>query len=208
MKWFPKSARQQVSGSSHPRTLGRAKFASRHGCAVGVWTGFTTSRRFFLRRQPAARSTKRQRPGSGRDRSSKYAVRRFALAEFQADGSPIANFGNNGIVITRVGYNDSEPSAVTQPDGTILLAGTSSSNPGDESVAATQPGFESSVLIRYNADGSLDQSFGDGGILTTASPRTLVGFRRFVDLAVPHDAARFRNRPSLGNGSAYGRDDR
>ena len=122
----------------------------------------------------------------------------FALAEFQADGSPIANFGNNGIVITRVGYNDSAPSAVIQPDGTILLAGTSSSNPGDGSVAATQPGFESSVLIRYNADGSLDQSFGDGGILTTASPDPSSGSGGSLTLPSPTTPQGFVTGPVLG----------
>ncbi|WP_372529816.1 delta-60 repeat domain-containing protein, partial [Aurantimonas coralicida] len=84
----------------------------------------------------------------------------FALMRYNADGSLDTGFGGgDGIVTTDIGGNTDIGSTVTvQADGGILVAG--------RSYDWTSYDF---VLVRYNADGSLDTGFGGGdGIVTTA----------------------------------------
>jgi uncharacterized delta-60 repeat protein len=65
----------------------------------------------------------------------------------------------SGSVLTNPGGNASATSVAVAPDGKILVAGS------------VQPSAFSSAadfaLVRYNADGSLDTTFGTGGIVTT-----------------------------------------
>ena len=83
--------------------------------------------------------------------------RRFAIARFNADGSFDTSFGG-GAVTTMFGSFDSEARAVVvQPDGKIVAGGFA--------IANSRRVF---ALARYNADGSLDASFGSGGLLTRA----------------------------------------
>lgn len=68
-------------------------------------------------------------------------------------------FGTNGQVITSVGSLQDLPRAMTiQPDGKIVAAGQSVQSATGIDLA----------LIRYQTDGTLDPSFGTGGIVTTA----------------------------------------
>jgi uncharacterized delta-60 repeat protein len=70
-----------------------------------------------------------------------------------ANGDLDATFGNGGKILTDFSAaNDNGRAVVVQPDGKIIVAGQS----------GTYPLFHS-ALARYNADGSLDQSFGVGG---------------------------------------------
>ena len=82
----------------------------------------------------------------------------FALARYNADGSLDASFGTGGRVVTAFGpQSDKAYAVLVQPDGKILVGG--------ESVQATTGG--DFALARYNADGSLDASFGQGGKVLT-----------------------------------------
>ncbi len=79
----------------------------------------------------------------------------FALARYNPDGSLDNGFGNSGVVTTSVnGYGDGNGVAL-QPDGKIVVVGSDSS----------PPAF---ALVRYNSDGSPDNSFGNGGVVTTS----------------------------------------
>jgi uncharacterized delta-60 repeat protein len=88
----------------------------------------------------------------------------FAVVRYNADGSLDTSFGSRGKGITDI--NRSGDFAWTmglQSDGKIVLAGV------------TYPKNTSNVdlaVVRYNADGSLDTSFGTGGTVTRhfASP--------------------------------------
>lgn len=82
----------------------------------------------------------------------------FALARFNESGSLDNTFGTGGKVILDLGGEEDEGwSVALQPDGKILVA-------GDTYIE----GFESDfALIRFNSDGSLDNTFGSGGIVTT-----------------------------------------
>jgi uncharacterized delta-60 repeat protein len=82
----------------------------------------------------------------------------FALARYNTDGSLDNDFGIDGIVITGLGgLYDLPRSVAIQTDGKIVVAG-SSGGFTDSSIA----------LVRYNTDGSLDDSFGTNGKVTTA----------------------------------------
>jgi uncharacterized delta-60 repeat protein len=83
----------------------------------------------------------------------------FVLARFNADGTPDASFGNAGQVTTDImgGVNIERARAVAiQPDGKLIVAGEGS------------PDFVNSyvTLARYNTDGTLDGSFGNGGTVS------------------------------------------
>ncbi len=74
----------------------------------------------------------------------------FLIARFDADGRLDTNFGNNGkATINRRGVNALN-AVVVQPDGKIVAVGETR----DEARAA---------IFRFNSNGSLDTSFGDGG---------------------------------------------
>src|SRR5207249_2282726 len=81
----------------------------------------------------------------------------FALVRYNASGSPDAGFGTGGKVTTQIGSMDDEVFAlVLQPDGKLVAAGYTS--------GASNTAF---ALVRYNASGSPDASFGTGGKVTT-----------------------------------------
>jgi len=77
----------------------------------------------------------------------------FTLARYNTDGSLDTSFGAAGKVATDFGSTSDQAFAlVLQPDGKLVAAGSAN---GDF------------ALARYNADGSLDPSFGTGGKVTT-----------------------------------------
>jgi len=86
---------------------------------------------------------------------------RFALARYLPDGSLDRTFGGDGRVRTRFGGPGCASSArglAIQPDGKLVAVGWS-----DCGIAGNGP----IAVIRYETDGSLDATFGDGGIVTT-----------------------------------------
>jgi uncharacterized delta-60 repeat protein len=83
------------------------------------------------------------------------ASRHFSLVRFNRDGSLDTTFNGTGAVITPVSSGDSEALALGQlPDGRIIAAGYGH-NGVDRDFA----------LVCYFADGSLDLSFGENGVV-------------------------------------------
>jgi uncharacterized delta-60 repeat protein len=79
------------------------------------------------------------------------------LVKLNADGTPDAGFGTSGIVTSRVGTYASEGNDLAlQQDGRILVGGIQDID--------NQYNF---ILARYNADGSPDTGFGNGGSVIT-----------------------------------------
>jgi uncharacterized delta-60 repeat protein len=77
----------------------------------------------------------------------------FALARYLPDGTLDPGFGSGGKVTTDLlGFDDQAFALARQPDGKLVAAGEAG---GDF------------ALARYNADGTLDASFGSGGVVTT-----------------------------------------
>ena len=82
----------------------------------------------------------------------------FALARYADDGSLDSSFGSDGTVTTSVaGDLDEAHGVVLQPDGKLVAAGWAVSDERQQI-----------ALARYNADGTLDFSFGVGGKVTTS----------------------------------------
>jgi uncharacterized delta-60 repeat protein len=85
----------------------------------------------------------------------------FAVARYNTDGSLDTTFGTGGLVFTDLngGSFDFARAMALQPDGKIVVAGHSS--------GAVSPADEDFAVVRYNSDGSLDTTFGTGGIVFT-----------------------------------------
>ncbi|HKD19587.1 MAG TPA: S-layer homology domain-containing protein, partial [Thermoanaerobaculia bacterium] len=85
------------------------------------------------------------------------AAPEFALARYNTDGTLDAAFGTGGLVTTSFFGNDDEAFAVAiQPDQKIVVAGYA---------ANAAPEI---ALARYNSNGSLDATFGSGGLATAS----------------------------------------
>ncbi len=84
---------------------------------------------------------------------------RWTVVRYHPDGSLDASFGSNGVVTGPVLDGSSPSSVAVQPDGKIVVSG--------EVVTKT---YKNGVpgVVRYNANGSVDLSFGTAGV--TAVP--------------------------------------
>jgi uncharacterized delta-60 repeat protein len=80
----------------------------------------------------------------------------FMLIRYTAGGAPDPSFGGDGIVTTDfTGFYDGAVDVAVTPAGKIVAVGWAST--------ASTTSFTDHALVRYNADGSLDDSFaGDG----------------------------------------------
>src|SRR6266571_4216451 len=92
-----------------------------------------------------------------------------AVLRYNTDGTlDTTGFGSpNGYVTTNIGaFDDGFAVAVQPADGKIVVAGNADAGMGDRL-----------ALLRYNSNGSLDNGFGSGGIVTRAAsgPSTIAG---------------------------------
>lgn len=97
----------------------------------------------------------------------------FALARYNRDGTLDTTFGAGGRVLTTFAQNsiDRANALAIQPDGKIVVAGSTRSGPRSEF-----------ALARYLPNGSLDASFDGDGLVVTPIPTGVV-----FDLAVQPD---------------------
>src|SRR4051794_26643845 len=85
----------------------------------------------------------------------------IAVARYEPDGSLDKSFGTNGKATTEFPTGEASANAVAiDPAGRIVVAGYYSSNSGTD--------VNDIALARFNADGSLDKSFGTDGQVTTS----------------------------------------
>src|SRR5262249_55914712 len=82
-------------------------------------------------------------------RSGSVSAPQFGVARFNPDGNLDGSFGSGGVVATAIGNFSNASRAAVQADGKIVVGG------------ADDSGFD---VVRYNASGSLDTSFGNQGI--------------------------------------------
>ena len=88
--------------------------------------------------------------------ASEYnAINRTVLIRHNTDGTPDASFSGNGVADSLIipSANCNPLAMRLQPDGKILVCGDTGYYP------------KKGIVMRYNADGSLDASFGTAGIL-------------------------------------------
>jgi uncharacterized delta-60 repeat protein len=115
--------------------------------------------------------------------TNKSGLHGFGLARYTPNGVLDATFGTNGLVATRIGTRSDAPSALLlQPNGQIMMGGF-------EVAGAEAPGMTS--LARFNANGTLDTTFGKGGIslasVAFVGPETLALLSNGDYLAVGED---------------------
>lgn len=115
--------------------------------------------------------------------TNKSGLHGFGLARYTSNGVLDTTFGSNGLVATKVGTRSDAPSALLlQPNGQVVLGGF-------EVAGAGAPGMMS--LVRYNANGTLDNTFGKGGISLASvkfvGPETLAQLANGDYLAVGED---------------------
>jgi uncharacterized delta-60 repeat protein len=104
----------------------------------------------------------------------------FGLARLTSSGTGRdTSFGDSGGVtfLNLRGTNDRAVEFQLLPDGRILEAGTSTETDGSNTVGSDF------FVARFNSDGSLDTTFGDGG-------RTIIDFAANANLAPSTDVAR------------------
>ena len=95
---------------------------------------------------------------------------KFALARYNSDGSLDTTFGTGGLVTTAFASDSGGGAVAIQSDGKIVHAGIKFA------------GVDNFALARYNIDGSLDTTFGTGGLVTTN-----MGFAAAHDVAIQAD---------------------
>ncbi|MHC4489187.1 MAG: hypothetical protein ACYSW7_08445 [Planctomycetota bacterium] len=87
--------------------------------------------------------------------------RDLLLLRYNADGSPDSSFGTNGVVTYDGGSGDEHGRVVAiQSDGKIVVAGVNGTH-----------WYGDVLVFRFNADGSLDKSFGTNGVVTYGDGR-------------------------------------
>ena len=83
-----------------------------------------------------------------------YSGNAFILVRYNSNGALDTTFGTNGVAAMVIGTSNSQINSVTvQSDGKLVAAGTSDA--------------DHFTIVRYNSDGSLDNTFGTNGILST-----------------------------------------
>ncbi len=88
----------------------------------------------------------------------------FAVVRYNINGTPDNGFSSDGKVITSVIEGTEYANGVAiQEDGKIVVAGNTILNNAP---------YDDYVVVRYNSDGTLDQSFHSGGIVKTNISRT------------------------------------
>ena len=98
----------------------------------------------------------------------------FGVARFTSKGNLDPSFGTGGIVIIdltppglnlQYSYDDNATGVVIQPDGKVVVGGWTS----DPNTYPNANGFNPKMptLVRYDTSGSLDPTFGAGGISIT-----------------------------------------
>src|SRR6266699_1396466 len=101
-------------------------------------------------------------------KNNDYSNEDFVVTRYNTDGTLDTTFGRGGKVRTDFPGLAAVPSAVViQPDGKIVVAG------GAFPQFTFAGNFE---VVRYNPNGSLDRSFGNGGIVTTTFPEGSYAF--------------------------------
>jgi uncharacterized delta-60 repeat protein len=77
------------------------------------------------------------------------------LMRYTAEGQPDASFGVGGVVFASFQNQDYFHDVAVAPDGKIVAVGESSPSSSTSDLA--------SLVVRFNADGSIDSGFGTGG---------------------------------------------
>jgi uncharacterized delta-60 repeat protein len=145
-----------------------ARYNTNGSLDTSFGNGGTVTTRISKSSTSAARAVAIQSDGkilaAGSSATTKVPAHAFTVERYTTSGSLDPSFSSGGIVTTHftgtgstASYDDANTIAL-QSDGKIALAGTSIDASGSTDIA----------LARYNANGSLDTSFGSGGKVITS----------------------------------------
>jgi len=99
----------------------------------------------------------------------------FSLARMNPSGSFDSSFGTSGKVTTSYGTDGFEAvSGALQQDGKIIVVGNAFTN--------ASLGYSQIALVRYNSDGTLDNSFDSDGMVFTQVPSSNEDFVKSVKI--------------------------
>ena len=107
---------------------------------------------------------------AGTTHSTGQSITPIGMARYNADGSLDTGFGVNGKVVSDFGENEVVSAIARQSDGKIVAAGFIDGSGASQRF----------LLVRYNANGSLDMGFGVNGKVETAIPGTFSSQARGV----------------------------
>jgi uncharacterized delta-60 repeat protein len=149
-------------GDSNPNgeVIGLARYTA-DGTLIG-----TTTASFFVNGISSPSAIGVQSNGAivvaGTAQGSIDAPQFFGVARFKPNGQLDKTFGTDGLVTTEpIGPFPTVSVMIVQPNGQILVGGFVD---GSNKHTSGQ-----TVLVRYNSDGSLDTTFGTGGIVEVAA---------------------------------------
>ncbi len=112
----------------------------------------------------------------------------FAIARYNADGSPDTTFDGDGLATVDIFGTDYLSGMIIQPDGKIVAAGGGQNFPNYYG-----------TLVRFNTDGSLDTSFDGDGKIIAQSPDAYA----FNALAIQPDGRIIAAGESLASGGVH-----
>jgi uncharacterized delta-60 repeat protein len=127
------------------------------------------------------------------------------LARYNPNGSLDTTFGSNGTATTvfsstATNFRIAVTGVALQPDGKVVVAGGQywSTTVGTASVTMSK-----GMVLRYDANGSLDTSFGSSGVATTQVPFGSTSRTTFAGLALYPNAGTVNDGKIVTAGSVY-----
>ena len=105
----------------------------------------------------------------------------FELSRFNLNGTRDTTFGGgDGVVVTDFANSTETAASMTlDGQGRLIVVGDIHPNPW--------PASSDFLVVRYTADGELDQSFGSGGVVTTSIGSADLEFDYLSQVVVQHD---------------------
>ncbi len=105
---------------------------------------------------------------SGSIQSENYTHFNIIIVKCLPNGSVDSSFGVNGMILNDYGINFYNEATFVQTDGKIVITGEARANVND---------LKKTFVIRYNPDGTLDNSFGIEGKVITAYDREVTSLQ-------------------------------
>jgi uncharacterized delta-60 repeat protein len=137
----------------------------RFGHGGVVVRGFGASRRCAVAQMALQRDGGIVLAGTVEPPPNKPRSETFAVMRLRPDGSKDPTFGRKGLVVRRLGHRSYASALALQGKGRVLVAGRAHSGSKVRE-----------VLLRLRPDGSLDRSFGRGGVSAQKVPLKPAGY--------------------------------